>query len=478
MHPFKFVMWRMPTAIISGEEMRSWESASWGAGKSQREVIENVGRFVAERALALTSENDRILILAGKGHNGDDGRAAVGHLLNRKVKLVEVSDPKSASQEISRLLEKHPALIIDALFGIGLSRALSTDWIQLIEIVNGRKVLTLSVDVPSGLNADTGKPEGAAIQADITLTVGSVKRGLLAEAASPYVGRLELASEIGLIPCPITPEQAELVWISAEDFHRFPPRRIVSGHKGSFGHLAIFAGSVGYHGAAVLAARGAQRAQPGLITLVTQKDCYTPIASQLQSVMVHPWPPKIHVNEICSAMLIGPGLASVSDDIQIQAREYWTTLQKPLIIDASALDWLQPGPTPPGALRVITPHPGEAARMLKCESKTIQADRFGALRTLSSQFGNCWVILKGHQTLIGRVNGPISVNSSGNPHLAQGGSGDLLAGFITGLVAQPALQKNPEQTLRYSVWAHGAAADRLTQTRPGWTIEDLAAELR
>lgn len=468
----------MPTAIISVEEMRSWESASWGAGKSQREVIENVGRLVAERALALTAENDRILVLAGKGHNGDDGRAAVGHLLNRKVKLVEVVDPKSAVHEISRLLEKDPALIIDALFGIGLNRELSPDWIRLIETVNRRTGLTLSVDVPSGLNADTGKPKGAAIEADITLTVGAVKRGLLASTAWPYVGRLELAPEIGLIPCPITPDHSELLWTSAEDFQHFPPRRAVSGHKGAFGQLAILAGSLGYHGAAVLAARGAQRAQPGLISLLTQKDSYNPIASQLQSVMVHPWPSKIHFDQICSAMLIGPGLASVAEDVQSQTRAHWATLQKPLIIDASALDWLQPGPTPSNILRIITPHPGEAARMLKCDAKTIQADRFGALKTLSSQFGNCWVILKGHQTLIGRATGPISVNSSGNPHLAQGGSGDLLAGFIAGLLAQPALQENPEQTLRYAVWAHGATADRLTQTRPGWTIEDLATELR
>ena len=468
----------MPTAIISVEEMRSWESASWGAGKSQRDVIEKVAEVVAERALALTSENDRILVLAGKGHNGDDGRAAVGHLLNRKVRLLEVADPKAAAHEVARLLEKHPTLIIDALFGIGLNRELSADWVRLIEIVNRRTGLTLSVDVPSGLNAETGKPEGAAIQADITLTVGAVKHGLLAQSAWPYVGRLELASEIGLIPCPVAADHSELLWISAEVFRNFPPRRIVSGHKGAYGHLAIVAGSIGYHGAAVLAARGAQRAQPGLISVATRKECYQPVASQLQSVMVQPWAAKIQFEEVCTAMLIGPGLVGISDEVKNKTREYWTALPKPMVIDASALDWLQPGATPMEILRVITPHPGEAARMLKCESKTIQADRFGALRTLSAQYGDCWVVLKGHQTLIGRSKGPISVNSTGNPHLAQGGSGDLLAGFIAGFVAQPALQKNPEQALRYAVWAHGAAADGLSKTRRGWTIEDLAVELR
>jgi NAD(P)H-hydrate repair Nnr-like enzyme with NAD(P)H-hydrate dehydratase domain len=126
---------------------------------------------------------------------------------------------------------------------------------------------------------------------------------------------------------------------------------------------------------------------------------------------------------------------------------------------------------------VITPHPGEAARMLQTTVDKVQNNRVESLRALSQRYGNCWVVLKGHQTLAGRSAGDIVVNSSGNPHLAQGGSGDVLAGFIAGLLAQPALLADAEKTIRYAVWQHGAAADRLQAATPNWVLEDLSAEL-
>ena len=129
------------------------------------------------------------------------------------------------------------------------------------------------------------------------------------------------------------------------------------------------------------------------------------------------------------------------------------------------------------AIRVVTPHPGEAARMLGKTVNEVQANRPRALREISTRFGNCWVVLKGHQTLVGRSTGEIFVNSSGNPHLAQGGSGDVLAGFIAGLLAQPALQGDVGKTLRFAVWQHGAAADALQATRTNWVVEDLVAEI-
>ncbi len=455
--------------------MRAWERASWAAGRSEVDVIQNVGRLVAERALAMTEEGDRILVLAGKGHNGDDARAAVPHLLGRKVKVAEVVDPKQTLAELPHLLEKHPRLVIDALFGIGLNRALSAEWIELIETINAANAVTLAVDVPSGLNAATGLPEGAAIKAAVTLTLGAVKRGLLAASAWEFVGRLELAAEIGLVP---RPAGVELFWTEADDFRNFPPRRAVSGHKGAYGHVGILAGSLGYHGAAVLAARGAQRAQPGLITLCTQREVYGPVAGQLQSVMVHPWPAEIRIEEICSALVVGPGLAakSLPKEVRENVVSLWRDFPKPLVADASALDWL-PASTEAKGMRVITPHPGEAARMLGSNVATVQNDRIGALKKLSQKFGNCWVVLKGHQTLVGRANGSIFVNCSGNPFMAQGGSGDLLAGFIGGLLAQPELQKDVELARRYAVWAHGEAADRLSSVMPNWGPEDLADEL-
>lgn len=469
----------MALPIITVEQMREWERASWEAGCAQAEVIENVGRIVAQRALALTSANDRILILAGAGHNGDDGRAAAAHLHDRNVKLIDVREPGEVLAEATQILSKHPRLVIDALFGIGLNRPLSEHWVQLINAINSSNVDVLSVDVPSGFNAEKGKSEGAAVQAAVTLTIGAVKRGMLADTAWPYVGRLEIAEEVGLIPCPFVDSTAELQWSAPGDFEPFFRRRPINSHKGTFGHVAMIAGSVGYHGAAVLAARGAQQAHPGLITLCTQAETYLPIASQLQSVMVHPWPSLVRLEEICTALVVGPGLASRSlpQDIKTTVKRFWRTLRQPMIVDASALDWMDPAPVPPDLIRVITPHPGEAARMLGATIQSVQSDRLAAVRHLAERFGNCWVALKGHQTLVGRSKGPIFVNPSGNPFLAQGGSGDVLAGFLGGLLAQPALQKDPGLLLRYAVWAHGAAADRLSAARPNWTIEDLASAL-
>jgi len=146
-------------------------------------------------------------------------------------------------------------------------------------------------------------------------------------------------------------------------------------------------------------------------------------------------------------------------------------------VDASALQWLPEGPCPENALRVMTPHPGEAAKLLKISAAEVQEDRPHALRALSRRWGNCHVVLKGHQTMIGRERDDILVNCSGNPHLAQGGSGDLLAGYVAGLLAQPALQKEPIKTISYAIWGHGAAADALQRSRPNWTVEDLADEL-
>jgi hydroxyethylthiazole kinase-like uncharacterized protein yjeF len=253
----------------------------------------------------------------------------------------------------------------------------------------------------------------------------------------------------------------------------------VASHKGSFGHLAILAGSAGYHGAAVLAARGAQRARPGLITLFTHESAYPPAAAQLQAVMVQPWSPRVNLPDEFSAVLLGPGLAApgVPDEMKQTVRRLWHEATVPVIVDASALDWLPPGSAPKDSIRVITPHPGEAARLLKTASAKVQSDRPGALRELSQKFGSTWVALKGYQTLVGRNAGDIFVNSSGNPHLAQGGSGDVLSGYVAGLLAQPALQADALKTIRAAVWEHGAAADRLEAAKPNWVIEELVDEL-
>lgn len=467
----------MSLPILSVQQMREWEAATWATGQTEAAVIQRVGETLARRALFMTRSGERILILAGKGHNGDDARAAIPHLDAREVDCLAIADPAPQLSELRAALARQPALVIDALFGIGLNRPLDEAWQRFIQELNASHRRVLSVDVPSGLNADSGETFGAAVTAEVTLTVGAPKQGLLRQPAWNSVGQLEVAEDVGLIPCPIT--QSEMFWTQAQDFRQFPPARPAAGHKGDFGHLAIIAGSLGYHGAAVLCARGAQRAHPGLITVHTLADAYHAVAAQLQGPMVRVWSVEKQLTAPHSAVLIGPGLGApeAAEEFSLVTRKLWRDHSTPVIVDASALDWLPLDPVPKGAIRIITPHPGEAARLLKTTAAQVQADRPRALRDISHRLGDCWVVLKGHQTLIGRSTGEIFVNSSGNPLLAQGGSGDVLAGYIAGLVAQPALQRDLAKTLRFAVWQHGAAADLLSTQRPNWIVDELPETL-
>ena len=194
--------------------------------------------------------------------------------------------------------------------------------------------------------------------------------------------------------------------------------------------------------------------------------------------MVSPWQPATQLPDSVTALLVGPGLAgTVPKSFKRILNAWWRDWEHPLVVDASGMDLLAAGPFTPEACRVLTPHPGEAARLLNWTVARVQANRLAAVRALSHRHGNAWVVLKGHQTLIGRHTGEIFVNSSGNPHLAQGGSGDLLAGFHGRTAGATAVASGGGTTLRYGVWQHGAAADQLQAARANWMIEDLANEI-
>jgi NAD(P)H-hydrate epimerase len=466
----------MPAPIVTVAQMRKWEQATWAAKRTPTEVISRVGHLITARAAQLTRPGDSILILAGKGHNGDDARQVVLNLTDREVTLINVTDPIIGLRDLNAFLSLPPALIIEGLFGIGLKDKLDSNWIRLIDRINRTHIPVLSVDVPAGLNADTGQPQGASIRATCTLTLAAPKSGLVNTTAAPFVGRLELATDIGLISCT---ESSDLLWTLPDDFIGFPPPRPVFGHKGSFGHLVIIAGSLGYHGAAILAARGALRAQPGLVTLFVPQNVYLPIAAQLQSVMVHPWHPDLSLPDSTTALLFGPGLAAhdLPAQLKSQLAHFWKQLTIPAIADASALDWLPQGRTPAKSIRLLTPHPGEAARLLSSTTDTVQADRPASLRRLSQLHGHAWVVLKGLQTLVGRSKGEVFLNSTGNPWMAQGGTGDVLAGYLAGFLAQPNLAAQPLITIRHAVWQHGATADQLTSELGTWTVEELLTHL-
>ena len=459
----------MPTPVITVAQIREWEQLTWASGVSEESVMRRAGHAVARCARRMTQAGAEILALGGKGHNGDDARFAAGDLTDRRVRSVDVTD---AAAVVALVKNFSGALIVDGLFGIGLSRPLEGEWLRLVQALNQSRVPILAVDVPSGLNADTGEPLGDAVRAAVTVTFGAMKRGLLRASAAQFTGRLEVAADIGLVTCPF---ETELNWTLPKDFAHFPPPRSTEGHKGTFGHLTIIAGSQGYHGAAVLAARGALRAMPGLVSVFTTERAYPAVAAQLAQAMVHPWTPDASLPKSCSAILIGPGLAGLDVPAQLvqEAVLLWHKSPLPVIADASALSWLPQEPTPSGALRVVTPHPGEAATMLRTTKVSVLTNREESLREIARTRGDCWVVLKGSHTLIGRGGGELFVNSSGNPQLGQGGSGDVLAGFLGGWLAQPQLREDAGLLIRHAVWEHGHAADVLSARQRAWEMADL-----
>jgi len=468
----------MSVPVLSVAEMRAWEQATWAAGVRESDVIASVGLQLAAAIRAATSETDRVLVLAGLGNNGADARAAVAHLGSRLVEEIEVHDPIADLPKLRVSLSPRPALVVDGLFGIGLNRPLNEGWVGFIETLNQARVRVLSVDMPSGLNADTGGHWGAVVHAWQTLTVGAPKVGLLQRSAWRAVGRLEVLREVGLAGKPASQDERE--WVLPEDFAGWPPLREISSNKGDLGRLVVIAGSMGYAGAAILSARSGARARPGLLAVLVPETVHGVVSGAVPSAMVHPFESRHAVLDRATAVLAGPGLAApdLPADLRSEVLRLWHEFPGGMIVDASALAWLanMPMTVEPAGVRILTPHPGEAARLLESTVAEVQNDRVGTLRALAVRYRSL-VVLKGHQTLTGGSVGPIQVNSSGNPGLAQGGTGDVLAGYLAGLVAQPGMMASPKPAAAYAVWEHGRTADRLESARHNWTAEDLAASI-
>jgi NAD(P)H-hydrate epimerase len=464
----------MPLPVISVSQMRSWEERTWDHGTEPAAVMRKAGHRLAQEILSVTAAGDFILLLAGKGNNGGDTLIASELLPGRDTLPITVKDPCEAIKDVQHALLRRPAYIIDGLFGIGLNRDVDSSWVRVIEMVNQSGRPILSVDCPSGLDADAGLVRGESIRAQATITFGAPKRGLVLNKASKYVGRLIVAGNIGLVEPP--PESDEY-WLTESDMYSMLPKRAPESHKGNHGHLAIIAGSTGYHGAAVISARAALRARPGLVSVFTPS--YQAVAAHLQSVMVHPWGPDcVDALNRSSAILIGPGLAGpkADDSLKIQTLNLWNESTKPIIVDASALDWLPQNIAPSNSPRIITPHPGEAARLLGLSVAQVQEERVKSARELADLY-KATVMLKGRHTVIAQYEGPALINSTGNPGLAQGGSGDALAGLLSAFMAQPSFHKRAIQACAYSAWWHGCCADSLDKSNSYWGMDDLIHEL-
>lgn len=466
-------------------------------------LMENAGRGATEaiRAFFPDLEKKRVVIVAGKGNNGGDGLVIARHLMNRKipVKVVLLTDPKSLRgdaetnyyifhrmkgnlfpapstkeyQKVKREVE-NADLLVDAIFGTGLDAEVRGYYREVIDHLNAQKIPIVAIDIPSGLNANTGKPLGTAIRATLTVTLGLPKVGLLVSPGTEYVGTLKII-DIGIPKNLVEEEKLQVHLLEEEEIYQFlsVPRRPDT-HKGDYGHLLVIAGSVGKTGAAAMVCEAALRMGAGLVTLAIPKSLNPIMEMKLTEVMTEPMPetPKqtlslkafnslLRLCENKKAVVIGPGLGTFKET-QSLILKLIRAIDLPMIIDADGLNALATQPkTLPVNNRslILTPHPGEMARLIHSTGKEVQEDRIGVCRNFSLST-HTYLVLKGYRTLIGTPKGEIYINPTGNSGLATGGTGDVLSGMIGGLVCQGF---DLLSSLQASVYLHGLAGDEVAR---------------
>jgi ADP-dependent NAD(P)H-hydrate dehydratase / NAD(P)H-hydrate epimerase len=454
-------------------------------------------------------EGLRVAALCGRGNNGGDGLAILRILANQGalctaylmakaedyagdaavnlavaarcgVEIRQAPD-EEAFDKLAPEMACHQ-VYVDALLGTGLSKPVTGRYLKAIELLNQLAAPVLAVDIPSGLSADSGAPLGAAVTADFTATFGLLKQGLV-------IDPLNHAGEISLVDISIPPlAEAELDiachLLEPEMAAGLLPPRPQHGHKGSFGHLLVVGGGPGKSGAPCLAAMGGLRAGAGLVTVALPSGLNQVAETKLTAVMSQPLPqtsegglaaeglePVLEMMESRSVLALGPGLGTGAEAVQL-ARELARRCPKPLVIDADGLNALVEAwadlSFASGAV-VLTPHPGEAARLLGLTPAQVQADRLAAARRLAAQSGAV-AVLKGAKSIIAEPGGVAWINPSGGPLLASGGSGDVLTGLIAGLMAQGA---GALEAALAGAFVHGLAAELAAEE---FGLRGLAAE--
>jgi hydroxyethylthiazole kinase-like uncharacterized protein yjeF len=457
-----------PTLFMAADIRASEQT--WTKAHSHDVLMEKAGIAAAELAGTLASESgEPVLILAGPGNNGGDALVAARHLSIQGFRIVVVSraDPDRLPADAARareawlqaggnILADLPApqrysLVIDGLFGVGLTRDISGDDARWIAQANGLACPKLALDVPSGLDSDKGRIRGCALRADHTLTFLGLKPGLLTGEGPDHVGELHLDT-LGVTPT-ISPTASGIALTQLENRHHLPPRAHNS-HKGTYGHVGIIGGSHGMVGACLIAGRAALQQGAGSVTLGTLNDRI--VVDYVEPRLMFAVPERL-LNAPLSVLAIGPGLGqSPRAHALLEAA---LAMPCPVILDADALNLLASDPelAKQAAQRshstLLTPHPGEAARLFGVTAADIQANRIEAACNLSLNY-RADIALKGAGTVVAHPDGHYAINTSGGPWLAQAGSGDRLTGLVAGLLGQG---MESADALEAAVWLHGTS---------------------
>lgn len=501
--------------LVTAAQMRAMDRATIEEfGLPGMVLMENAGRAVADAAWELLPESGgRALVLAGKGNNGGDGFVAARHLNARGVEVAvllfcapeeltgDAATNCAYAERIGLTVIPEPdeetlvgalelaEVVIDALLGTGLTGEVRSPLREVIELLEDCAAPVVAVDLPSGLDADTGAVLGAAVQAQVTVTFGHAKPGLVQYPGKGYVGDLRVA-EIGLPPVLADDPALNTYLTAATDCQFFLPARLPDDHKGNAGRVLVVAGSPGLTGAACLAGLGAARGGAGLVTVGVPAPLQPLVAMKLTEVMsvalaadsdgslvpealaeVLAW------QDRAEAVAVGPGLGQapgVGDFVTALVER----LELPLVLDADGLNAFvgrtELLPRRRG-LTVLTPHPGELARLLDCPISLVQRDRLAAARAAARAL-NCVVVLKGAATVTAAPDGEAWINPTGNAGMASGGMGDVLTGVIAALLAGGA---EPLAAAVAGVYLHGLAGDQAaTELGPrGLLAGDVLARL-
>lgn len=493
--------------IVTAEQMRSIDRRATDQYAIPSIVLmENAALAVIDVIAEKYPDADRVAIFCGTGQNGGDGFAIARHLANRgvtpqifvvgeeskvsgdaatnldicrKMQLAiwRVSDDGSLDESLAKAMNCD--IVIDAVFGTGLAREVSGFHAELFEALPQLRLPVVAVDVPSGLNASTHRITGPAVRADVTVTFAAPKVAHIFDPAASHCGEVVVA-DISIPEAAVADEYITLSLITPSDvLPSFPPR-FASTHKGTYGHVVIHAGSEGRSGAAILAARGAIRTGAGLVTVFT--DCAT--ARLIDAVSIESMTIATETDDAFrralegkDALLIGPGLPD-DEDAWSATRSRLRNVAVPTVLDAQALNAFAGRASALTELampRILTPHPGELARLLGIAVSEINDDRIEAARRAARETRSV-VVLKGHQTLVATPEGEVAVNPSGNPGMASGGMGDVLGGIIVALLARGTA---PFDAARAAAFIHGFAADILLgeQGDTGLAASDLAEKL-
>jgi ADP-dependent NAD(P)H-hydrate dehydratase / NAD(P)H-hydrate epimerase len=484
--------------IVSAEEMRAIDrSTSERFGVSSLTLMENAGVAVADHVLAQHAAAGRIVVFCGKGNNGGDGFVAARRLHQRgkKVQVILLADPGELRGDAAAMFGKLPSpaiavhsseelkgerlqlslhgdLYLDAVLGTGFKAPVSGLYAEAIAIMNASQVPVIAVDIPSGADADAVGPQtGTIARADAIITFTAPRP---AHVFSLLTAGPTFVAEIGSPPEAII-STLQLNVITARDIAPLVEPRPAESNKGNYGHALVVGGSLGKAGAAAMAGMAVLRAGAGLSTVATPKSVLGTVSGFHPELMTEPLPEtdsgtistsaRDRIEELAkgkTVLAIGPGVSRDSQTAEM-VRGLVARLRLPMVVDADGLNAFE-GRTGElngkGRTLVITPHPGEMARLAGCSIADVQKDRLGTARKFAREH-ELIVVLKGHRTLVVQPDGEAWVNTTGNPGMATGGTGDILTGMVAGMIAQHSTEAF--MAVLAAVHLHGLAGDLMRE---------------